>query len=62
MTQAKIREDILSIVRGNLAWADPMSKVCLDQHIASKKFPIGSTFQSAEEVLDDIICDLTSLR
>jgi hypothetical protein len=63
MTQAKIREDILSIVRGNLAWADPMSKVCLDQHeLHPKKFPIGSTFQSAEEVLDDIISDLTSLR
>jgi hypothetical protein len=45
------------------AWADPMSKVCLDQHeLHPKKFPIGSTFQSAEEVLDDIICDLTSLR
>lgn len=63
MTQAKIREDILSIVRGNLAWADPMSKVCLDQNeLHPKKFPIGSTFQSAEEVLDDIISDLTSLR
>ena len=46
MTQAKIREDILDIVRGNLAWADPMSKVCLDQHeLHPKKFPIGSTFQ-----------------
>ena len=32
MTQAKIREQILEIVRGELAWADPMSKVCLDQH------------------------------
>ena len=63
MTQAKIREDILSIVRGNLAWADPMSKVCLDQHeLHPDKFPLGSTFQSAEEVLDDIITDLTSFR
>lgn len=63
MTQSKIREEILQLVRGNLAWADPMSKVCLDQHqLHPKKFPIGSTFQSAEEVLEDIICDLTSLR
>ena len=63
MTQAKIREEILQIVRGELAWADPMSKVCLDQHeLHPEKFPIGSTFQSAEEVLDDIIFGLTSLR
>lgn len=63
MTQSKIREEILQLVRGNLAWADPMSKVCLDQHqLHPKKFPIGSTFQSAEEVLEDIICDLTSLQ
>ena len=63
MTQAKIREQILQIVRGELAWADPMSKVCLDRHeLHPKKFPIGSTFQSAEEVLDDIIFGLTSLQ
>ena len=63
MTQCKIREEILQLVKGNLAWADPMSKVCLDQHqLHPKKFPIGSTFQSAEEVLEDIICDLTSLQ
>jgi hypothetical protein len=63
MTQSKIREEILQLVRGNLAWADPMSKVCLDQNkLHPKKFPIGSTFQSAEEVLEDIICDLTSLQ
>jgi hypothetical protein len=63
MTQAKIRENILSIVRGELAYADPMSKVCLDQHdLHPEKFPIGSTFQSAEEVLEDIILSLTSLQ
>ena len=63
MTQSKIREEILQLVKGNLAWADPMSKVCLDQHqLHPKKFPIGSTFQSAEEVLEDIIRDLTSLQ
>ena len=63
MTQSKIREEILQLVKGNLVWADPMSKVCLDQNqLHPKKFPIGSTFQSAEEVLEDIICDLTSLQ
>jgi hypothetical protein len=63
MTQAKIRENILSIVRGELAYADPMSKVCLDQHERHpKKFPLGSSFQSAEEVLEDIILSLTSLQ
>jgi hypothetical protein len=40
-----------------------MSKVCLDQHdLHPEKFPIGSTFQSAEEVLEDIILSLTSLQ
>jgi hypothetical protein len=63
MTQAKIRENILNIVRGELAYADPMSKVCLDQHERHpEKFPLGSSFQSAEEVLEDIILSLTSLQ
>ena len=56
MTQAKIRENILNIVRGEMAYADPMSKVCLEQNERHpEKFPLGSTFQSAEEVLEDII-------
>ena len=60
MTDAEL---VLNIVRGNLAWADPMSKVCLDQHERHpEKFPLGSTFQSFDEVLDDIISDLTSYR
>jgi hypothetical protein len=60
MTQAQIREEILGIVKRELAWADPMSRICLDQHKRHpEKFPIGSTFESAEEVLDDIICSLT---
>ena len=63
MTQAKIRENILDIVRGEMAYADPMSKVCLEQHERHpEKFPLGSTFQSAEEVLEDIILSLTSLQ
>ena len=63
MTQAKIRENILIIVRGEMAYADPMSKVCLEQNERHpEKFPLGSTFQSAEEVLEDIILSLTSLQ
>lgn len=63
MTQAKIRENILNIVRGEMAYADPMSKVCLEQHERHpEKFPLGSTFQSAEEILEDIILSLTSLQ
>ena len=63
MTQAKIRENILDIVRGEMAYADPMSKVCLEQHERHpEKFPLGSTFQSAEEFLEDIILSLTSLQ
>ena len=60
MTEAEL---VINIVKGNLAWADPMSKVCLDQHERHPdKFPLGSTFQSFDEVLDDIISDLTSLQ
>lgn len=63
MTQSKIRENILNIVRGEMAYADPMSKVCLEQNERHpEKFPLGSTFQSAEEVLEDIILSLTSLQ
>ena len=63
MTQTKIRETILDIVRGEMAYADPMSKVCLEQHERHpEKFPLGSTFQSAEEVLEDIVLSLTSLQ
>jgi hypothetical protein len=63
MTQAKIREEILELVHSNLAWADPMSKVCLLQHERHPdKFPIGSTIESAEEVLSDVIYDLTKLQ
>ena len=63
MTQEKIRKTIMDIVRGEMAYADPVSKVCLDQHdLHPEKFPLGSTFQSAEEVLEDIILSLTSLQ
>lgn len=63
MTQEKIRKTIIDIVRGEMAYADPMSKVCLEQNERHpEKFPLGSTFQSAEEVLEDIILSLTSLQ
>ena len=63
MTQAKIRENILDIVRGEIAYSDPMSKICLDQHERHpEKFPLGSTIMSAEETLEDIILSLTSLQ
>ena len=53
----------MDIVRGEMAYADPVSKVCLDQHdLHPEKFPLGSTFQSAEEVLEDIVLSLTSLQ
>ena len=63
MIQSKIRKTIMDIVRGEMAYADPVSKVCLDQHdLHPEKFPLGSTFQSAEEVLEDIVLSLTSLQ
>jgi hypothetical protein len=58
-----LSESIMDIVRGNLAWSDPMSTVCLDQQERHpEKFPKGSAFQSEDETLDDIIRDLTLLR
>ena len=52
----------MNIVRGNLAWSDSMSTVCLDQHEPPDKFPKGSSFQSEDESLEDIIRDLTLLQ
>jgi len=58
-----LSESIMDIVRGNLAWSDPMSTVCLDQHERHpEKFPLGSAFQSEDESLADIIRDLTVLQ
>ena len=63
MTQEKIRFHIKDIVQGNLAWCDPESNVCHEQKQRHpEKCPEGCTFQSAQEVLEDIICDLTSLQ
>ena len=60
MTQAKIRQDFLDIVLGNIRYADPFDRMNLEK---GKKVGVkGFTTQSAEEVLEDIICDLTSLQ
>lgn len=60
MTQTKIRQDILNIVHGNIRYADPFDRMNLEK---GKKVGVkGFTTQSAEEVLDDIICDLKALQ
>lgn len=60
MNQAKIRQEIADIVHGNLRYADPFDRMNLEkgERVGVK----GFTTQSAEEVLDDIICDLTLLQ
>ena len=60
MTQSEIRAMILNLVEGNLRWCDPADPINL-----KKAEDLGIdyfTTQSAEEVLDDIITDLTSLQ
>jgi len=61
MKQEKIRETIKQLVSGNLRWCDPGDKLCLDR-ARERNLPEGFTFESAEEVLDDIIFDLKNLR
>jgi hypothetical protein len=60
MNQAKIRETILHIVHGNIRYADPFDRANLEK--GNETGIVGFTVQSAEEVLEDIICDLTSLQ
>lgn len=60
MTQSEIRAMILNIVKGNLRWCDPSDPINL-----KKAEGLGIdyfTTQSAEEVLADIISDLTNLQ
>ncbi len=60
MTQSEIRSMISNLVEGNLRWCDPTDRINL-----KKAEDLGIdyfTTQSAEEVLDDIITDLTSLQ
>tara|TARA_B110000495_G_scaffold181368_1_gene176044 strand:+ start:268 stop:498 length:231 start_codon:yes stop_codon:yes gene_type:complete len=62
MKQEKIRETIKQLVAENLQWCDPYSEISISQvKRHPEKCPEGSTFQSAEEALDDIIFDLTNL-
>ena len=59
-SQAQIRKEILDIVHGNFRYADPFDRMNLEK---GKKLGIkGFTTQSAEEVLEDIILDLTTLQ
>ena len=60
MTQSEIRIMILNIVNGNIRYANPADPVNV-----KKAEDLGIDYfvtQSAEEVLDDIITDLTSLQ
>ena len=65
MTQSEIRKDILNIVHGNIRYADPQDELCKEATARYNKEKVGQegyTIQSAEEVLEDIICYLTSLQ
>ena len=60
MTQSEIRTMILNIVNGNIRYANPADPINV-----KKAEDLGIdyfTTQSAEEVLGDIICDLTNLQ
>ena len=60
MTQSEIRTMILNIVNGNIRYANPADPINV-----KKAEDLGIdyfTTQSAEEVLDDIIIDLTALQ
>ena len=60
MTQSEIRSMILHLVKGNLRWCDPSDPINL-----KKAEDLGIdyfTTESAEEVLDGIIRDLTKLQ
>ena len=66
MTQGYIRQTIMQIVHGNLRYCTPNDPICTKQleklgdH--ANKGKEGYTIQSAEEVLNDIISDLTALE
>jgi|TARA_R110000824_G_scaffold281076_1_gene469334 hypothetical protein len=59
MKQEQIRVTIKQLVSGNLRWCDPNDEV---NDSPSPTKPEGFTHQSAEEVLDDILFDLKSLK
>ena len=60
MTQSEIRIMILNIVNGNIRYANPADPINLKR--AEDLGVDYFTIQSAEEVLEDIIVDLTSLQ
>ena len=63
MTQGQIRQMIMQITHGNLRYCTPTDPICKER-VAERRHQgeEGYTIQSAEEVLDDIISDLTSLQ
>ena len=63
MTQGEIRQTIMQITHGNLRYCTPNDPICKER-VAERRHQgeEGYTIQSAEEVLDDIISDLTSLQ
>ena len=63
MKQSEIRQTIVQVVHGNLRYCTPNDPVCMDRvKNAFNKGKEGYTIQSAEEVQDDIITDLTLLQ
>ena len=63
MTQGQIRQMIMQITNGNLRYCTPNDPICMDRVTEEEnKGKEGFTIQSAEEVLDDIITDLTLLQ
>jgi hypothetical protein len=63
MTQGQIRQTIMQIVHGNIRYANPADPICREKVAERRhKGEEGYSIQSAEEVLDDIIIDLTSLQ
>ena len=63
MTQGQIRQMIMQITNGNLRYCTPNDPISMDRVTEEEnKGKEGFTIQSAEEVLDDIITDLTLLQ
>lgn len=60
MTQSEIRIMILNIVNGNIRWCNPADPINLKK--AEQLGVDYITTQTAEEVLEDIILDLTTLQ
>ena len=63
MTQGQIRQTIMQLVHGNLRYCTPNDPICMERvKEPENKGKEGYTIQSAEEVLNDIISDLTALE